>query len=97
MNLKNLGAHKNEIQLGDEFNTRVLISYETPVAYCQTYDGSVHFFKTEKKWSNTTSKHINQWFNLFSGINESVKVLTVPQSSLDLLLSTLDKPMSGVK
>ena len=35
----------------------ILLSYQTPVAghYCGQQ------FKTSKKWSVTTSKHINQW------------------------------------
>lgn len=90
MNLKNLGEHKNEIRLGDENDTRVLISYETPVAYRQTYNDGVHFFMTEKKWSRTMSKHISQWLPV-------VDALKVPQSSLDLLLETLNKPMPEVK
>jgi len=35
----------------------ILFSYRTPVA-AKTPEGS---FKTEKKWSNTTSRHITQW------------------------------------
>lgn len=35
----------------------VLYSYTTPVACC--VDGQ--YFKTDKFWSRTTSKHVNQW------------------------------------
>jgi hypothetical protein len=35
----------------------VLYSYTTPVACC--VDGQ--YFKTDKFWSKTTSKHVNQW------------------------------------
>jgi hypothetical protein len=35
----------------------ILFSYETPVA-AHTPNG---IFKTEKKWSSTTSRHINIW------------------------------------
>ena len=90
MKLMNLGAHKNEIRLEDDCDTRVLVSYETPVAYRQTYNDGVHFFMTEKKWSRTTSKHISSWL-------PKADALVVPQSSLDLLFATLDKPIAGVK
>ena len=36
----------------------VLYSYETPVVLI---DNNNHAFKTDKKWSVTTSKHINQF------------------------------------
>lgn len=41
---------------------RVLVYYETPVAAWMP-DGveGPHFIKTAKKWSATTSKHINKW------------------------------------
>lgn len=47
-----------------EINTdkvRVLVSYETPVAYQDKETGL--FYKTEKKWSVTTSRHINKWLD----------------------------------
>jgi hypothetical protein len=94
MTLKNLGAHKNEIRLNDQYDTRVLVSYETPVAYRQLLADGVKFFQTEKKWSRTTSKHITQWLNDNEGDGSA---MVVPQSSLDLLFNTLDKPMTEVK
>jgi len=39
----------------------ILFSYETPVACCMN-DGT-GFFKTDCRWSRTTSKHINKWLN----------------------------------
>ena len=94
MQLKNLGEHKNELRLGDNSDTRILISYETPVAYCQMYNGATHYFQTEKKWSRTTTKHIRQWLN---DNPSDGSAMFVPQSSLDLLLRTLNAPMSEVK
>lgn len=38
-------------------NTTVFFSYNTPVAAC--IDGTL--YRTSKKYSVTTSKHINQW------------------------------------
>ena len=58
MNLKPLASNKTELTLGD--GTQVLFSYQTPVA-CWI---NGEFFKTSKKWSNTTSRHINSWVHL---------------------------------
>ena len=55
MKLKQLGSNQTELVLND--GTQVLFSYETPVA-CWI-EGQ--FFRTDKKWSQTTSKHINNW------------------------------------
>lgn len=57
MQLKSLGANKTEITYDD--GTVVLYSYATPVAACLGDGGG--FVRTSKKWSVTTSKHINQW------------------------------------
>ena len=37
----------------------VLFSYETPVA-CRSLN---NYYRTDKKWSVTTSKHINKWLD----------------------------------
>jgi hypothetical protein len=58
MKLNHIAANKNEITLGD--GTQVLFSYQTPVA-CWV---NGEYFKTSKKWSNTTSRHINSWVHL---------------------------------
>jgi len=58
MNLNPIAANMTELDLGD---WKVLFSYRTPVA-CKWTNGSVYeFFKTEKKWSQTTTRHINTW------------------------------------
>ena len=57
-------------------NHEVLYSYETPVAII-TKSGKP--FKTEKKWSVTTSKHINKFLVEWHG-NE---IALVPQSVMD--------------
>ena len=56
----------------EDKNCRVLFSYATPVAI-QAPSGK--YFKTDKKWSVTTSKHINK----FCGAD----VTLIPQSVLD--------------
>ena len=53
----------------------ILFSYRTPVA-ARTPDGC---FKTEKRWSNTTSRHIAEW-----GAKEFP---TKPQEYFDSLIS----------
>jgi len=56
MNIKVIGSNQTELYLGN--GTVVLFSYSTPVAARTTDDG---FIRTSTKWSNTTSKHINNW------------------------------------
>lgn len=56
MKVVSLGANKTELTTG---NTTVLFSYGTPVA--ATVDGET--FKTDCRWSKTTSKHITQWLD----------------------------------
>lgn len=56
MKLKKVGSNMTELQLG---HLRVLVSYSTPVACQDTVNGA--FYRTAKRWSNTTSKHINKW------------------------------------
>jgi hypothetical protein len=55
----------------------VLFSYSTPVA---SFDKSkCDFYKTDKKWSKTTSRHINKWL-------DGVKAQEMPQTYFDSLL-----------
>jgi len=39
----------------------VLFSYSTPVALYEK--GSYSYYKTAKKWSKTTTRHINKWLD----------------------------------
>lgn len=55
MKLIPIKANMTELTLDN--GDAVLFSYETPVAAI-TAEGA---FKTSKKWSRTTSKHINAW------------------------------------
>ena len=57
MKLNNLGNNQAELSINSVGT--VLFSYNTPVAV-RTPEG---IFKTSKKWSNTTSKHINTWLD----------------------------------
>ena len=57
---------------------RILFSYRTPVA---AYVFGVGYFKTDKYWSVTTSRHINKWIG---STNRPIK--QVPQTYLDKLV-----------
>ncbi len=57
MQLIPLGTNKTEIVFGDR---TVFFSYKTPVAM---HIRGLGYFKTEKRWSITTTKHITQWLN----------------------------------
>ena len=70
MKLSPIASNMTQITLND--GTQVLFSYQTPVA-CWI-DGQ--FYKTEKKWSNTTTRHINKWTDC---------AVTKPQSYFDNL------------
>lgn len=58
MNLRPIKANMNEVEVG---NITVLFSYKTPVAY---HEAGVGYAKTNKYWSQTTNRHINQWLKL---------------------------------
>jgi len=74
MRVKNIGANITEVAIE---RATILFSYETPVACCMN-DGT-GFFKTNKKWSSTTSRHINKWLL-------GAKAKEMPQSFFDNLL-----------
>lgn len=57
MKVTPLSKNRTEIETEDY---RILFSYRTPVAY---YDKKLgKYFKTIARWSNTTSRHITQWY-----------------------------------
>ena len=66
MNLNLIKANMAELEIGD---TKVLFSYNIPVA--ALIDGL--YYKTDKRYSNTTQRHINQW------LRDSVGVSSKPQ------------------
>lgn len=75
MNIKPIGSDQTELHLQDYV---ILFSYETPVAYL--HRGSGKYYRTSKKWSRTTSKHINQWLG-------GVSAEEVGQDNLDQLIN----------
>ena len=74
MKVKKLGSNQTEVSTE---KAKILVSYSTPVAACMN-DGS-GFIRTSKKWSVTTSRHINKWL-------EGANAKEVDQSVLDSLL-----------
>tara|TARA_R110002020_G_scaffold141155_4_gene312800 strand:- start:515 stop:802 length:288 start_codon:yes stop_codon:yes gene_type:complete len=75
MKLKSIS--NNETEITTETGTRILFSYETPVAVINSQGDC---FTTEKKYSNTTTRHINKWVN---GLNYT----SVPQPVINLLIA----------
>lgn len=78
MKLKQVTISSTEVELAD--GTCVLFSYQTPVAALVPGKG---WIRTEKKWSVTTSKHINRWL----ATNCGGTVQDVPQWELDQLVA----------
>jgi hypothetical protein len=56
MRLRPIKANTTELVLDDGYT--VLFSYQTPVAAQEPGGG---YLRTNKKWSKTTTRHINQW------------------------------------
>ena len=52
----------------------ILFSYETPVAVYDQQRGE--YLRTEQKFSQTTSRHINKWL-------QGVKAISVPQNVIE--------------
>lgn len=62
--IKRIGSQSvTEMHIGDRV---ILVSYETPVAYFAPGEG---FVRTSKRFSKTTSKHINQFFQRHGAYN----------------------------
>jgi hypothetical protein len=83
MNLTPIRANMTELVLNGGLT--VLFSYITPVACVWTNGtGSRTLMRTEKHWSNTTSRHINLWA---SGWTLSEAVVPMPQQYFDNLIA----------
>ena len=64
MKIKSLAANRTELHLPDvgyTVNRVILFSYETPVAYAETNETGRHYYKTDCRWSKTTTRHIKSW------------------------------------
>ena len=66
MKLRKLGNNQTEIVLE---NVDILVSYETPVA--AYHKASNTYYRTLKRWSATTARHIKSWLPDFD--NAEVK------------------------
>jgi hypothetical protein len=68
MKLNPIGQNQTEVNFSDK---TVFFSYKTPVA---AFIPGTGYIKTSKKWSTTTSKHINQWLKgcIASEVDQSV-------------------------
>lgn len=65
MNLIPKAQNQTELRLNDWI---VFFSYQTPVVAVDRCNGTVYV--TEKKWSQTTTRHINKYLSSLSRINE---------------------------
>ncbi len=70
MKIKNIGSNQTAVvsRLPNGGTVEVLFSYETPVAV----RGPTLDYKTDRRWSVTTSKHINKFFDNVS-LNDLIK------------------------
>jgi len=68
--INKIGSNQLEIPTSEG---KFLFSYETPVAY-ETADGKVYV--TQKKYSLTTTKHINRW------LQQKQNPVYVPQEAI---------------
>lgn len=83
MKLIPIKANMTELELAN--GTKVLFSYQTPVA-CWFVDGDKQVLrKTQKKWSRTTTRHINQWIVKTDNWTERM-IDTMPQEYFDSLV-----------
>lgn len=84
MNLNPIAANMTEITYGTK---AILFSYKTPVAYFDYSNGAGNgvYYRTEKKWSNTTTRHLNKW------IPSSANVVLKPQDWFDGLIAEMQQ------
>jgi hypothetical protein len=74
MRLNPIGSNMTEVEVK---GATVLFSYSTPVA-CKSLG---NYYKTETKWSQTTTRHINKWL-------DGVKAETKPQEFFDNVIGS---------
>ncbi len=77
MKLNPIGVNQIEVEMDE--NT-VFFSYKTPVA---VHLSDCTFRKTSKKWSVTTSRHINSWLRSYGVDPDEVAVIS--QDKLDAM------------
>ena len=77
MKLNPIKSNMTELELNDKV---ILFSYETPVAMCDYSN----IYKTDRYYSQTTTKHINQWANMRNTSKD--ELLTISQLELNNLV-----------
>ena len=89
MKIKQIGSNMTVLTLND--GTEILFSYATPVAgylsmealetrpFPKEVGNGVLFFRTAKKWSSTTTRHINKYL-------EGCTAAVVPQDQIESLV-----------
>lgn len=60
MKLKRINANSRELIFND--GSKLLISYDTPVAFWLNKHNGI-IFETAEKWSNSTTRQIQKWKN----------------------------------
>lgn len=81
-----INTRKMNSRVLDTPTRKILISYSTIVAYFDKKAGK--YYKTSKKWSNTTSKHIDLFFkDLIGNQHSAFNVESIEQSELDKLIA----------
>lgn len=84
LSIKPAGSNQTILTLDDD--TEIFFSYKTPVAAHIPGQG---YFRTDKQWSRTTSKHINKYLD---GMKPTIK----PQAWFDTLASGMrNNPKHG--
>ena len=58
MDLKPIKSNMTELEID---GIKILFSYQTPVAVLIKEGENWHQYKTDKKWSRMTSRHISTW------------------------------------
>ena len=85
MRLETLGANQTQITLTN--GDTILFSYNTPVAMFNR--SNCVYYRTNKKWSVTTSRHINKWLQGSEAVlpkGATCKVVEKDQSFFDELI-----------
>jgi len=78
--MKLISISSNETVVSFSNGTEILFSYNTPVAGRRLVDGALQIFKTNKKWSRTTSKHISKYLKKFNA-----EAVELPQNEISTI------------
>jgi hypothetical protein len=78
----NLTPIRNNMNVLDTDGMSILFSYRTPVAVMVDEGLGFVFYRTAKRWSNTTTRHINQWLGTYGKVASEK-----PQEYFDSLIA----------